>query len=546
MASLRLTVPAQTDIHSPDVETRPAQLQDWLEDLPYVDIAEATGLVLAAVSRLNRYPLTPQARFGLLELYNKAYQQIGGLVYGGAGDPGSRPPDKGSDCDELVRRLSVEMAFGYKIAVNDSLGQKKLWGKNKALAAAIQRAVHFLGQILVTHFLSHARPPNNVWREIYQLYRYAEEHQFLELAIKEPPGPGGDVPGTIAGAFKQILLIGLSDPYAVPRSELLDICNYLRHYADHAAITPAEPVASPAAHFVIDLESDHRPDSYQQAGETADAKHCRLLKTARLIHTIEQHLEALRSGEGSEIVGLPVPRSMADTARMLEHLKTAWGAAAMRRYRRQTDQGQVNIATGIKAVYYFLNGCNPFDPRKYLEPVDEDSIDLGKQTQSFARIGSRTFDKHPFAIANISAGGIALRAPVRANSVIQVGQIVGLEQPGNGESGSWSVGVVRWFHECGPREIELGIEFLAPHAQPTALRARAGSPVDTEFQEALLLSGEDGRDQPHDYVLVAASGLYLHDRTLVADFKAGTLEMRAQRHIESTPFFDHFRARAVE
>lgn len=546
MASLRLTVPAQTDTQSPDVETRPAQLRGWLEDLPYVDIAEAAGLVVSAIKRLNRHPLAPQARFGLLELYNAAYQQVGGLVYGGAGDPASRPPDKEGNCEGLVRRLAAEMAFGYKIAVNDSLGQKKLWGKNKALAAAMQRAVQFLGQVLVTHFLSHARHPNNVWREIYQLYRYAEAHQLLEVAIKEPPGSARGAPGTIAGAFKQILLIGLSDPYAVQRGELLAVCHYLGHYADHAAITPLETAASPTAHFVIDLNSDHRPVSYQQAGETAGAEQCRLLKTTSLIHTLGQHLEALRSGEQSEVVGLPVGRAAADAARMLERLETAWGAAAMRRYRRQTDEGQVNIATGINAVHYFLNGCTPFDPKKYLEPVDEDSIDLGKRTQDFARLGGRTFDKQPFAVVNIGAGGIALRAPTGANSAMHVGQIVGLEQSGAGEGRSWSVGVVRWFHVCGPREVELGIEFLAPRARPTALRARAGSAIETEFQEALLLSGEEERDEPQDYALITASGLYRDDRTLIADLNAGTVELRAHRHIESTPFFDYFRARAVK
>jgi len=527
------------------VETRPVQLRGWLDDLPYVDIAETTVLVLDAASRLNRQPLAPQTRFALLELYSEAYYRITDLVYGAGAETGLQPADSRASGAEPARRLSIEMAFGYKIIVNDSLDQKKLWGKNKALAAAIQRAVRFLGQVLATHFLNHAGHPSNVWREMYQLYRYAEEHQFLKLAIKEPHRPDA-ASNTIDDTFKQILLIGLADPFALRHGELLDIYRYLEHYAQQAVVTLPEPIAAPVEHFVIDLDSDSRPSSYQQAGTTANAERCRLLKTGRLVHTVHEHLESLHTGKKPESPGLPVQRSIADTIRLLEHVKTTWGAAAMRRYRRQTDHGQVNVASGIRAIYYFLNGCTPFDPARYLKPAAEDSIDLGSQFQSFARIGGCTFDKHLFAVVNVSAGGIALRAPAGARDAMQVGQAVGLQQSGDPNDNAWAIGVVRWFHECGTQEFELGIEFLAPHARHATLRAHTGSRIETEFQEGLLLTSQDPDDEPLNYTLLTASGLYQDGRTLLVDVDNAVAEVRAERRIESTPFFDQFQARAIK
>jgi len=50
---------------------------------------------------------------------------------------------------DVTRRVTTEIAYGYKIVIAHSVGKKSLFGKNKDVVKAVQRAMLFLSYSLL-------------------------------------------------------------------------------------------------------------------------------------------------------------------------------------------------------------------------------------------------------------------------------------------------------------------------------------------------------------------------------------------------------------
>ena len=72
--TLRLRVPALSDVAHDSVETRRTFVEAWIESLPYADPARLMEALYTALAELNRSPIKYRARLEVLECYIAPYQ----------------------------------------------------------------------------------------------------------------------------------------------------------------------------------------------------------------------------------------------------------------------------------------------------------------------------------------------------------------------------------------------------------------------------------------------------------------------------------------
>ncbi|MBP8171410.1 MAG: molecular chaperone, partial [Pseudomonas sp.] len=87
-------------------------------------------------------------------------------------------------------------------------------------------------------------------------------------------------------------------------------------------------------------------------------------------------------------------------------------------------------------------------------------------------------------IVNHSPGGYCLAWPKEVPGQLQAGEILGLQDSPNQ---AWSVAVVRWIRQVRGGGTQMGIELVAPHAQPCGLQLMRKSEQSSQFLRALLL-----------------------------------------------------------
>jgi hypothetical protein len=229
-----------------------------------------------------------------------------------------------------------------------------------------------------------------------------------------------------------------------------------------------------------------------------------------LVEAIEEYLQ-LPSADKPR-ARLLVPEGFSQD--LLQHLAAAWGDISERTFQRNPGQGRLTLSIGMSALHYFLAGgstfaellkqhpqtarftaggdkdvwANAFDaqreahwiPGMPLEEIQYESK-AGQPQNTAQEDGYPTFE---LPIVNHSPGGYCLSWPREVPSQLQAGELLGIrDNPGQ----NWSVAVVRWIRQVRGGGTQMGIELIAPHAQPCGLQLVRKGEQSSQYLRALLL-----------------------------------------------------------
>lgn len=105
----------------------------------------------------------------------------------------------------------------------------------------------------------------------------------------------------------------------------------------------------------------------------------------------------------------------------------------------------------------------------------------GLQAQADA---TEDYPTYALPIVNHSPGGYCLSWPKEVPAQLQAGELVGLQDlPGQ----AWSIAVVRWIRQVRNGGTQMGIEMIAPAAQPCGLQLLRKTEQSSHYLRALLL-----------------------------------------------------------
>lgn len=484
---LTLTVPDITDSPATNAEISPSNLERRLSQLPLLNPVESSYQLCQSLSALNRTGLDSTQRLRLLELYRVPITQITQELqrqYIGRPLPLHK---RNKAAAEQARQLQVEIAYGYKRIVlnasqpHDSQSHQKLG--TESLATAIQRTIRYLTEVIVKSYQSYTFYPQGTWHEIHQLYTHSERIGIVDTRVDDPLNQTVRN-SSIGHAYKQALLVELSDPYHLPGRMIEKIQRYLDRWASLVRLRPATATYDPKCQFLIDQQSDRGGEVYTGEAEIQDPEQYRLLNTIELAQVIHQQLSAIHKGHQPDPKGLEEDFFVQGGEDMLRRLINTWGINPKRHFPRKTvdDGNELDVAIGIAAINYCVNGDKEFALSSDNSETEAGEITIGASKQQWLPFDESAQPSHTaWKLRDESASGFALAKHGVESEHIRIGDLVATRTPG--EHNPWGIAVIRWMKSTQAVDMEIGMKRLAPTADPVAIKVFKAKPEEPQAPE---------------------------------------------------------------
>ena len=519
------------------VETEPAEAEAWLAALPLTDSVQAAQQIYQALFTLNRMPLKLDNRLVLMELYRKPVAAVAAGLQPHFARLALPLKPRLKQLADFLCQLHMEMAYGYKHVLKAGLDERKPW-ESDAILLALERAIRYLGEVLLRSYQVYMPSPPGVWKEIHSFYRYAEQHkQEHRLLVIDGLEDGT----TVTRAYLQALLLGLCGPYQLPQNECHQVNAFLDRWGQKAKMISAIQTVNPVGHFLIDFEADHPAAPFPRDVSLQPAPMLRALNAIELARVVHDFNKRLQKGESPRVLGLGFECVGAACVDSLKRMLRFWGLAGRRQFSRHHSLQPLSLCVGINAVHFFCDGQRPFTPpqtsvavpERAAEPPDRFALEAESQEErpvtaplpELFRVDSR------WQVRDESAGGLSLARSGEAGIPVRVGDVIGIQ---NSALNQWRIGVVRWVKSADTQHVEMGVEMLAPHARPLAVRP-AGTHV-VPYSQALLLPPIEALHQPAT-LLVARGTCQPGEDIEIADSESPPRRVRVLTVVERNGAF---------
>jgi hypothetical protein len=509
------------------IETRPLHVEEWLDSLPYVDFRKTGRLLVEATRATNAQSIKAVNRLELVALYHRPYQYyVESQIRAGAQHT-LQSIETVQEQVEVLKQIGVNLALACKLAAEETLKQKTLWGQTKPPLPALLSSLNYLSHALIFSFLEYSPTPKNVWRELHFVYEFATG-LGRENETVLPVGGAPDKDATsIAAAWKRIVMASLADPHHLPFGAIWEIYEQLNDWVGHVTVERFEPSGSPGGHFVVDLGGDGRPVPLATFRPEGPLDRHRLLDASALGGIIEELLERLSTGQSP---GTGIRLSPFFAKSVLAHVLRAWGLPPKRSAPREPRQGRLSLTCGLGGAYYFVNGEREFVRPRTEEEEDEMHAGLREVTPP----GSYVADV--WEMVDEGPGGFAVIKTERPRYSVRVGDLVGIGESAGPER-KWSLGIIRWMMVRQGKGYRIGVQIISHAAAAVAVRAVSGSEQDRRYRRALMFTHAEDAGR---CCMITDRGLFLGERPLELKENGTVRRVVCGALTESAVGFDYF------
>jgi hypothetical protein len=524
-------LPLRKSAKGSEIETRPLYIEEWLDSLPYIDFKKTSSLLIEALTATNKADLKSATRLELVELYNRPYQYyVASQIKTGAQHTLQTIDAMGSQVSQL-KQIAVLLSYGCKLAFDSSLKKKTLWKQSKPPIDAMLMSMNYLSHALIFSFLEYAPIPKNVWQQLNFIYEFAESMECHKRIYSIPGENNKNISTTIDHTYKRIMMASLVDPHHLPFGAIWEIYEQLNSWVEYTQIHPMQAVSNSSGYFVFDLKTDNKAIAYAKFDQKNVNSNTRLLDTTPLENLIQKQIDLIQLGQ-------PIDKSIVLSpfyARaLLTHMLKAWGLPPKRYFPRKAKSGKLNIVSGIRGIYYFLNNGNAFQNET---PVEDEEIDITENVQddTSLTLSGAHYTTEDWRIVDHGSGGYAVTRNEKPKKTMRVGDLVGINISDDNDD-AWSIGVIRWLM-VSKSVHKIGLQIIADTAKPISLRATNGSKADREFRPAFL-AGHNSN--PNELSLIADKGLYADAREMEMNLNSKKELVKAASLIESSMSYEVF------
>ncbi len=554
---LLLTIPDFDDENMTVVETRPNKAERWLNELPLLNVAETSHLVYEALIAMNRMDIDAKTRLKLLEVYRAPVARLCTELkqeYSGKPVP---LPDRARLAAQRARNFQIEMTFGYKRLVSEFVESMKNRPSTRAMntfALILQLAIRYLAETQVKSYQYYAKPPENIWREIHQLYSLADAYGVVDISVNDKLNAAVQE-SSVGLVYKQALLVDFSDPYHLPIRMVELIQHYLNRWATLAKLGDASSPPSKNCQFLIDLNNDRAGEIIfpSESSKKSDPQY-RKIDTTELARVIHAQYTSLQQGQFPDPEGLHEDFFQGEHVQdMLKRLLNSWGIIPKRGFSRTQKKGEfVDVAIGIRAINHWLNGGRAFLlSSDFVGPLPEQRTQIGGMY-----IDNReNLDAENVAVANAnqtvkldpelifaswdiideSAGGLAIANDKVRHQQARVGDLIAVRSH---DDDTWEVGGIRWVKTSDVSAVEIGMKRISPIARPVHVKLVGADQIETDFMPAIMVPELAALNQHQG--LLTHKGIFRPRREMFYDDGFRLVELRATRLVDTTPSYEHF------
>ena len=529
------SIPTRKVSGSEQIDTLPIYIEEWLDSLHYIDFNKTSQLLYEATNATNKQQVKPEARLELVQLYNRPYHYyLDSQIKTGAHHT-LQSIEIMQGQTGIMKKIAINLAMASKMGFEETLNKKTMWRQSTPPLQAMLMAMNYLSQALIFSFLEYSPTPKNVWRELNNLYAFAEGIGHENNTILPQGGDPKKDATSISNAYERIALASLIGPYHLPFGAIWEIYDQLATWSEYIRLRPFEKASNPSGYFVADLAGDFQPVPYAKFNPQEAGKKHRLLDTKTLIQQVNKNRDILELGKGLD---KSIHLSPYYAKSILKQMSMAWSLPPERYSPRDKRSGEIQLTFGLDAIYYYLNGERDFD---VTEKVNENEIIVDQEgfQQLSDKPNKRNHIIESWNLVDQGTGGFAVTREGKPESIIRVGDLVGLNHGDYKSTNSqqMALGLVRWLMVRQNKTYRVGIQTIAADVLPAAIKATSGNVMDNIFRRALVA----GDLQPQgENSIITSKGLFTKERELEIQIADRNFRGKAVSLTDSSMNFEHF------
>jgi hypothetical protein len=561
ISSPQLRAPTPSQPRLSFCEATPRDLKRWIAGLPKANIGETARQLYQGLGELNQLLTPSDNRLHLLELLRPEVYFVCQHLERHFLHQAIMLDERSRKISNLCQALQSHLAIGYKQIV---LRIAPKYSKDRAalVGLALQRAAHALKGQLVRATQLYSPPPEHLWFELHQLYRIACELQLQQRRVHDDLA-SLTTELSLEQTYIAALLLGSARCNQLRQNQIARLAEVLEPWCALLKLHPGTP---DDGLFAISAELDIGP-RYRSMFRSEQRASLLGFDPQPLVNTLEAHLLHQDTSKP-----LPVPTGLSfDT---LQHLHATWGEAAERSFQRTVGQGNLTVCVGMSALHFYLGGERSFSdmlkhpgaraanfshavvqgekdswsqafdaaPQNNEEflPYEEIQYDHLGEDESSADAAPH-YPTYALPVINHSPGGYCLGWPKGVPAELQAGEMLGIQ---DSVSLGWSIAVIRWIRQVRGGGTQMGIELVAPHAQPCGLQLVRSRDDHSQYLRGLLLPEISAIDVPATLLaprLPFQEGSKVLINTHGEEHRAGL-----DRRVASTHSFNQFAYRSLE
>ncbi|NNE38067.1 MAG: hypothetical protein HKN08_07155 [Gammaproteobacteria bacterium] len=528
MSSNILDIPKRKTANGMKVETRPMYIEEWLDELPYIDFKKTSALLAEATGLTNEQDIKPTTRMELVELYDQPYQYyIDSQIKAGAQHT-LQSIEAAQEQIRVLKKIATNLAHACRLSADDTLKKKTLWKQTKPPLANLLFSMNYLSHALIFSYLEYSPAPKGVWKEINFIYDFAESLQQANTTVAIPDSFTNISLKTISGTYKRIVMSSLADPHHLPYGAIWEIYEQLNHWVERVQVSPFSQMQDDFNLFIVNLGSDNNPIPYSKFNLKKVGDKHRIINARNCYEKIQDHLRVLESGRRPD-KSIKISPYFAKI--LLEHLSIFWGRPPKRSSPRKQRSGKLKLACGINEVYFFINNEEEFTPP--IPPESEDEID-SLDTEQYAPQSNHTYKTDEWELIDQSARGFAVIRNLKPEHSVKVGDLVIIDTKKTEKK--WAIGTVRWLMIMDGQLYRIGAQIISTHTQAAAVRACSGNSQDMRFRRALII----GRGTGNGSSIITSKGMYIKSREIELNINEKNIKTKIGDLLESTTGFEQF------
>ncbi len=517
-------------------EPTPRHLSEWIEQLPMVNLGEASKQLYHAVIELNQMVVDPEVRIKLLELLRTPINFIVNALSKHYLNQPIVLPEKAKKVSRLAMALDNHLATGYKIVVSDNskLDHSLTSRKTKKISTlAIHRAITILTKSIVRACQLYIPAPERAWKEIHQLYLIAEANDILDSPVDDRTNQFLTT-SSIADTYKRALMLGCCRANQIRQRDIMSIYEATEMWSKQVNILSAQSDSV----FVVNLGND-APPIHRDLARRKLTPFYRGVDLKNLLSLLHAYLAQPEDYHDAFVKGITIPQSVSQD--LVRFLVSAWESLTERAFSRVPSNKPIKLCIGFSATHYFVSGGVDFDaqlesgkqeaeensshytsadvksesnqPDQWATGFDVDKHSYtGTANDKFDAINyvaadekdQNDFDAYPqkakhnvstfeAELVDTSPNGYCVNWRDNVPAEVKAGELVGINE---GVSHTWSIGVIRWLSQNNPAETLMGIELIAPGAIPCGAKVVTKTKRRSDYMRALLLPALHSMNQP--------------------------------------------------
>lgn len=519
---LQLRVPTPNKQSLSFCNSTPRDLNRWLADLPKANTGETARQLYQGLVELNQLDIAADERMRLLELFRPEVYFICRSLERYFLNKAIMLEERARKVANLCQALQSHLATGYKLVITEAV-QNTGRDKGQLLAAALQRATHSLCLPLIRACQLYCPVPEGLWQELHQLYQLALRHNLAQSPVRDSLARHGQTT-TVQQTYSVALLLGCAQTNQMRQSAIAPLAEVLESWSPLLILQSAQ---LPSSLYAVAPGQD-APPRYRSLYKTEEIPGLLGIDTQRLVDAIQQYL--LMPDQPNKNSALQVPEGF--NLDLLQHLGAAWGEIAERTFQRNPGQGTLTLCIGMSAAHFYLAGersfqdllksdgelksatfkqthvtdvwAGAFDAQQVdwedglaLTDIQFKSEKTAPELTEASPEPGEVYPTYALPVVNQSPGGYCLSWLKDVPAQLQAGELLAIQDT---VQASWRVALVRWIRQVRGGGTQMGIELIAPSAQPCGLKLlRKGDP-SSQFLRALQLPAIEAISQPANLI----------------------------------------------